>query len=103
MGVGNDPADGWANAYAPRFHASHRTLFHGSGPTGFNRFRGAYPMSKVLEVDKNTRELFRVAITEDGYFAYRVENPKFALHGRSIAEVARKASCAFDVIRFVRG
>jgi len=38
---GVHPANSGATADAATcFHASHRTLFHGSGPTGFNQAQG---------------------------------------------------------------
>jgi hypothetical protein len=38
----------WAMPCGPRFRASHRALFHGHGPLGFNRYRGHLTRFPIL-------------------------------------------------------
>lgn len=54
---------------------------------------------RIYESGNDTRELFRVEIAEDGYFAVRGASPKFAFFGASITEVVRKAERAFAFIK----
>jgi len=56
-------------------------------------------LRSMTELHKNTRELFAIHFSDEGYFAIRQSSPSFVLHGDTIEECATKAQAAFDFLR----
>jgi hypothetical protein len=59
------------DAFSPRFRASHRTLFHGSGPLGFNRYRKERVVELGNMIFGNSRGSFPVDRSmQDEWYSY---------------------------------